>query len=81
MEVEIRFFAQIQEIVGSDRLRLELPPVPCIGTLREVLIQTIPALAPWKKVLLFALNAQYADDTAPIPPGAQIACFPPVGGG
>jgi molybdopterin converting factor small subunit len=32
-------------------------------------------------MLLFAVNGRYAEDATPIGPEAEIACFPPVGGG
>jgi|YNPNPStandDraft_1061719.scaffolds.fasta_scaffold93876_2 molybdopterin converting factor small subunit len=81
MEVEVRLFAQVREIVGVDRIGLELPEPACIGAIREGLIARIPALAAWKHLLLFAVNGRYADDSTPIEPGGEIACFPPVGGG
>ncbi|HOM17818.1 MAG TPA: MoaD/ThiS family protein [Thermoguttaceae bacterium] len=81
MEVEVRLFAQVREIVGGDRVRLEVGATACIGTLREEMIRKIPVLAAWKHLLLFAVNEEYADDSTPIEPGAAIACFPPVGGG
>jgi molybdopterin converting factor small subunit len=31
--------------------------------------------------VMFAVNAEYADDQAVIPAGAQVACIPPVSGG
>ena len=30
---------------------------------------------------MFAVNAEYADDQAVIPPGAAVICNPPVSGG
>jgi molybdopterin converting factor small subunit len=30
---------------------------------------------------MFALDAEYVRDDAPIPAGAKIACIPPVSGG
>jgi molybdopterin converting factor small subunit len=31
--------------------------------------------------VVFAVNAEYADDASVIPPGASVACIPPVSGG
>ncbi|MCS7304795.1 MAG: MoaD/ThiS family protein [Thermoguttaceae bacterium] len=81
MEVEVRLFAQVREVVGQERIRLQLPNGARIGILRAELVKRYPALAARQMLLLFALNGQYADDNTPIPPGAEIACFPPVGGG
>lgn len=81
MLVEVRFFAQLREVVGGDRLQLELPEPASIGTLREVLVQQVPSLKCWKNLLLFAVEHQHAPDTAFLKPGMEVACFPPVGGG
>jgi len=81
MEVEVRLFAQVRELVGQQCVRLRLPAGASIGQLRTAMIRQYPALAAWERLLLFAVNGRYAEDSTPIGPGAEIACFPPVGGG
>jgi len=81
MEVEVRLFAQVRELLGQQCVRLRLPEGARVGQLRAAMIQQYPALAPWERMLLFAVNGRYAEDATPIGPEAEIACFPPVGGG
>ena len=49
--------------------------------IRQALREQFPALAPVLPHVMFAVNAEYADDQSVIPPGAAIACIPPVSGG
>ncbi len=81
MEVEVLLFAQVREMVGQERIRLQLPEGATIGTVRAELVKHYPEVGSWERLLLFAVDGQYADDTLRIGPGAEIACFPPVGGG
>lgn len=81
MTVQLRLFAAARDLVGQERLEIELSAGATIRELRQALIQTTPALAKLVPHLMFAINAQYAADAAPIPQGAEVACIPPVSGG
>lgn len=60
---------------------MELPEGATVATVRAELRREIPALSGVVDRLMFAIDTRYADDRTEIPPGADIACIPPVSGG
>lgn len=81
MKVEVQLFAVAKDAAGQDRIELELPDSATVAEVRIALAEAAPGLAPLLPSMAFAINAEYAKDEAPIPPGAEIACIPPVSGG
>ncbi len=81
MKYRIQLFAIASQLAGTDCLEMDLPPGATVSALRTRLVELVPALASVAKHLLFAIDADYADDQAEIRPGADIACIPPVSGG
>lgn len=81
MNVRVRLFAATRQAVGCDAVELELPAATTIADLRGRLAERFPQLSPLLPHVLFAVNAEYAGDSTPIPTGAEIACIPPVSGG
>jgi molybdopterin synthase sulfur carrier subunit len=63
---------------------VELPPGSTLGALREQLIASSPRHAEVLargRALRGAINQAMADDSTPVPEGAEVAFFPPVTGG
>jgi len=81
VNVRVRMFAALKQALGSDRVEVALPDGATIGELRRGLAEQFPPLAKSTSLVMFAIDTQYADDDAPIPPGADVACIPPVSGG
>lgn len=81
MKVRVRLFAVARQAAGRESLELELPEGATIGELRSRLAAQVPPLAGLLGQVMFALGARYAADDAVIPPGADVACIPPVSGG
>ena len=81
MKCRVQLFAIASQLAGSDCLEVDLPPGATVAGLRRKLVEQVPALAPVARHLLFAIDADYADDQAEIKAGADIACIPPVSGG
>jgi molybdopterin synthase catalytic subunit len=79
--VQVRFFAGQRDIVGQPDITLEVAPGTTIGDLWERLVQEYPRLAGYSGRLLYALNQQYSDPSAPLSDGDEIAFIPPVSGG
>lgn len=60
---------------------IDLPSDATVGRLRRQLSEEVPELAPLMANMMFAVDTEYADDQSKIPPGAEVACIPPVSGG
>jgi molybdopterin converting factor subunit 1 len=81
MTVTLKLFALSRQIAGSDSVAVEIADGGTVGQLREALGRQVPKLAIHLRHLMFAVNMEYADDSEVIPPGADVACIPPVSGG
>lgn len=83
MSIHVRFFAALREAVGTASLTLDTQAAT-VGALRDELIARggvwAEALARGKSVRA-SVNQTMADEAAPLPPGAEVAFFPPVTGG
>ena len=82
-DIRIRYFAALREALGAE----ETVPAQdglTLGTLRDALIARGGAHAQVLargRALRCALDQVMADESQPVPPGAEVAFFPPVTGG
>ena len=81
MRVRVRLFAVAKQLAGRDAVELELPDGATVADLRRRLAEALPQSSDLMARAMFAIDRQYADDAAPIPDGAEVACIPPVSGG
>ena len=81
MKVAVRLFAVAKQTAGRETVELELADGATIAQLRSRLAAEVPPLAGLLGQMMFAIEARYAADEAVIPPGAEVACIPPVSGG
>lgn len=81
MTYSVHLFAAARDLAGSPSVAVELPATATVADLRRVLIESYPALAPLLPRCRVAVNQEFADDTAVIPPAAELAVIPPVSGG
>ena len=83
MKVQIRYFASIREAIGHGAEDWDTAAAT-LGQLRAELLARggldAEVLAPGR-ALRMALNQVMADEAAALPPGAEVAFFPPVTGG
>ena len=81
--VRLRYFASIREALGPGET-VELADGATLAQLRDLLIARggahAAALARERPVRA-ALNQMLSDEAIVIPPGAEVAFFPPVTGG
>ncbi len=83
MKVQVCYFAALREALGAQET-VELPAGSTLGALREQLIASSPRhaeLLARGRALRGAINQAMADDSTPVPEGAEVAFFPPVTGG
>ncbi len=83
--ITILYFAWLRERTGTAQEELVLPPgVRTIADLVDVLAARGDGHAAAfrnRRVLRCALNQEFADPSAVIQPGDEVAFFPPVTGG
>ena len=85
MQVTVHLFAQARDLAGRREVTVEVTPasgtIATVADLKRALAAACPALAPLVPHLLTAIGGDYAKPSQPLPPLAEIACFPPVSGG
>lgn len=77
MDIEIKMFGQLAEIVGSNELQLQR--VSDISLLRKELISRFPKLENYPFVI--AVNKKIANKNQKINMGDSVALLPPFAGG
>ncbi len=76
MHVRVRLFAVLRERAGSGEIELELPD----GAAVSDALERVSALTEGVPVVM-AVNHEYADASAPLSAGDELALIPPVSGG
>lgn len=79
--IRLRLFAMLRERAGTRELRLELPAGATVDDAWTAAIDAVPALAPGRSSLRFAVNGAYEDPASVLADGDELACIPPVSGG
>lgn len=80
MQLNILLFGITKEIVGRQKLNLELPEPASVPVLMEKLRQDYPKLNELQS-LMVAVNNEYAQDDQALHERDEIALIPPVSGG
>jgi molybdopterin converting factor subunit 1 len=81
VRVVVRLFALAKDRAGSAEVAIELASPATVADLKRALASAFPELAPLVPNLMIAVDAEYAGDSQPIAPGAEVAAIPPVSGG
>jgi molybdopterin converting factor subunit 1 len=81
MDVDIRYFAMIREIVGHSRERRTVAEGATAGDLFDVIAADHPRLERLKPVVLPMVNQVYVPIDHPLRDGDEVAFIPPVSGG
>lgn len=79
--ITVLFFATFREHSGARSAAIELDDTARIGDLKRRLTADYPAFNGLLGSALVSMNKEFAFDEDDIPPGAEIAIFPPVSGG
>jgi molybdopterin synthase catalytic subunit len=79
--VRVRLFALQRELAGTREVSVDLPDGATIETSWDKVVERHPVLAPGRPSVRFARNGEYADPTAPLADGDEVAFIPPVSGG
>lgn len=81
MEIRVRLFAMQREAAGTRELRVEVADGATVADAWEAAVAQVPALAPGRETLKFAVNGAYAETSVALGPGDEVAAIPPVSGG
>jgi len=79
--VNVLLFASIAEKAGRRKVVMDLRPGDTVASVRDRLFAEFPQLQPFAPTLLYALDEEYARETAAVHDGATLALIPPVSGG
>ncbi len=81
MEVDVRFFAIIREIVGRSAERRKMPPGAKAGDIFAQLSDEYPRLERMRPVTMLMVNKVYVTHDHELHDGDEVALIPPVSGG
>ena len=81
MQVTVRLFARLRDLVGTGELRRDIPGGGTVASVWEALVREYPHVAPYAQSMSCAVNADYARMTTPLKEGDEVAFLPPVSGG
>ena len=81
VDVDIRYFAVIREIVGRSAERREVPSGTTVGDIFSQLIHEHPRLERMRPVTMLMVNKAYVTHDHELHAGDELALIPPVSGG
>ena len=79
--IKVLFFATLRDKAGTRSLELDVEEHTTPQQLKGLLSLRFPAAAEALEHCLTAIDHEYSDEQAEIPPHAEVAFFPPVSGG
>jgi molybdopterin converting factor subunit 1 len=81
MNIRIRYFASLREIVGHNEEQLNLLEGATVSDARTALLARYPRLQPIMERCLCAVNRGYVAPEATLHEGDELVFIPPMGGG
>ena len=81
MIVRVKLFAIARQLTGVETVAVELPDGGTVGELRAALASQYSSLAPMMRLMMVAVDTDYASDETIIRADAEVALIPPVSGG
>jgi molybdopterin converting factor subunit 1 len=79
--IHILFFGPLKDIVGSDRLTVDIAEAPTGAAAFEAIAARYPELHEWKGCVRLAVNCAYTDFDQSLGSGDEVSFLPPVSGG
>jgi len=81
MQVRVLFFGQLRDIVGRAEESVELAEGGSVADLFARFRHTFPRLEDFRSAVAVSVNQEYADLSAELHHGDEVAFLPPVSGG
>lgn len=81
MQIRIRYFASLREIVGMNEENLSMAEGASVTEARALLLERYPRLENALARAVCAVNHQYVSPETVLKEGDEVVFIPPVGGG
>ena len=81
MHVVVKLFATYREIAGTKELKVPLPQGATLRALLDSLYVKLPRLKGYEESMILAVNHEFAEPSAKLREGDEVALMPPVSGG
>lgn len=81
MNVSVRLFAGLQDLIGEREIRLDLADGATVADLREQLGKEYPRVTPFLTTLVCAVDDEYVPSEHTLSDGDDVSLIPPVSGG
>jgi molybdopterin converting factor subunit 1 len=81
MHVTIRLFARLREMAGTGELAREIADDATASDAWMSLVREFPSMGDYSRNVACAVNEEYAQLSARLKDGDEIAFLPPVSGG
>ena len=81
MEVSLRLFAGLHDLVGRRDIRIDLRDGATVNDLKERIAAEFPNVRPLLTTLVCAIDDEYVAADHALHDGAEVALIPPVSGG
>ena len=81
LHIRVRLFAMQREVAGTRELAVEVPAPARVDDAWAAVVAHVPALAPGRATVRFAVNGRYVPADTTLADGDEVACIPPVSGG
>lgn len=81
MKITVKFFAGHRDVVGKEKIEMNVKEDATINDVLNSLIKKYPGLEQLKEYTIVSLNHKYAKMDEKLKEGDVLAFFPPVGGG
>jgi molybdopterin synthase catalytic subunit len=81
INVQVRFFAAFKEIIGKNKLDLQIPDGSSVKDVIAIIGETYPGVKKIIQISKCAVNMEYADTERKLAEGDEITVIMPVSGG
>ncbi len=81
MRLQVLLFATYREIVGASDVAWTADPGTTVEGFLDAFLRRHPRLGPYRKTMSVAVNQTFAEPTAVLQDGDEVALLPPVSGG
>src|SRR3989475_8719163 len=81
MQVLVKLFATYREIARAKELKVRLSDGATLRALLDSVYETVPRLKGYEETMILAVNHEFAEPSAKLREGDEVALMPPVSGG